>query len=46
MEHPRAGTRVVVAIGQVRAHRWIVAEGGRREQYDGLWSKRVRSLDS
>ena len=45
-ERPRSRTRVEVAIGQVRTHRSIVAEAGRREQYEGLWSKSVRSLDS
>src|ERR1019366_5554920 len=36
LEHPRAGTRFVVILGQVEFHRPIVAERGRRGQYDGL----------
>jgi hypothetical protein len=36
MERPQPGTRVVITIGQVRAHRLIVAEGAQPEQYAEL----------
>ena len=38
MERPRSRRRFEVVRGQILFHRSIVAERGRREQYDGLWS--------